>query len=154
MQKQDIAKRDGFSGWLDFHAFVAARAAGRAAWAVCAPPNNPGVYIFATVPLPRSRGISDIFYIGKADNLRNRIGKHLYRVARSAQSPEYGWVGSERSPEQGVATLVEQAQPIELGWIVTPTIEDALRTEHELLGAYRDEHDELPPNNRIGGTTR
>ena len=153
MQKSEILRFERFSGWFDFATFVAAKEAGRKHWALFAPPSSPGVYFFATDLASRLRGESDIYYIGRAkQNLRGRIGKYLYRVNRSAERERYaGWVGSERSPEQGIASLVEHCQPVEIGWIVTETGDVALRIEAELLTAYENEHGQLPPNNRIGG---
>ena len=37
------------------------------------------------------------------------------------------------------------------GWLVTETKEAASEMEAKLLAAYRSEHGQLPPNNRIGG---
>jgi hypothetical protein len=108
------------------------------------------VYIFATEPAARHEGESDIFYIGKANSLRDWVGKHLYRVRRSAQRDVYSWVGPERSPEQGIASLVDEGSLVEIGWFVTDTAESALRREAELLRAYTSEHGQLPPNNRRG----
>jgi excinuclease UvrABC nuclease subunit len=151
VHKSDVLDFDQFSGWLDFKGFVTAKQAGRTEWAQLAPPRSPGVYFFATTLAPRARGNSDIFYIGKADNLRNRIGKYLYRVRRSAEREQYGgYVGSLRSAEQGIASLVEQGLPVEIGWVATEK-DAAIALESKLLAAYRSEHGQLPPNNRIGG---
>lgn len=152
MQKSDVIDLDEFSGWFDFKDFVAAKQAGRAEWAQLAPPRRPGVYFFATLSAPRARGNSDIFYIGRADDLRARIGKYLYRVKRSAEAERYGgYIGSPRSAEQGTALLVEQGLPVEIGWLLTETKEAAVAIEARLLAAYTNEHGQLPPNNRIGG---
>jgi len=137
VQKSEILRFERFSGWFDFATFVAAKEAGRKHWALFAPPSSPGVYFFATDLASRLRGESDIYSIGKAHSLRKRIGKHIYRVRRSAQS------------DQGIASLVERGLPIDIGWVVTETIEGALSLEKKLLEAYRNEHGELPPNNRI-----
>jgi hypothetical protein len=118
VHKSDVLDFGQFSGWFDFKDFVTAKQAGRTEWAQVAPPRSPGVYVFATSSASRARGNSDIFYIGKADNLRDRIGKYLYRVKRSAERD---------------------------------TKEAAIAMEAWLLAAYRSEHGQLPPNNRIGG---
>jgi len=152
VQKSDVLDFQGFSGWLDFTRLVDAKEAGRKPWAQLAPPQAPGVYFFATSLSPRTHGESEIFYIGKANNLRARLGKYLYRVKRSAEPGLYdGFVGALRSPEQGVASLVEQGSSVEIGWLVTETKEAASQMEAKLLAAYSSEHGQLPPNNRIGG---
>jgi hypothetical protein len=89
VQKSDILDFGRFSGWFDFTRFVEAKGAGRAEWAQVAPPRNPGVYVFATSSVPQTHADSEIFYIGKADNLRDRIGKYLYRVRRSAEPDHF-----------------------------------------------------------------
>jgi excinuclease UvrABC nuclease subunit len=115
---------------------------------------KPGVYIFATALMSVTKGRSDIYYIGKTNNLRVRVGKHLYRVKRSSEPLKYGgWVGPEVAPEQGIARLVEQGRFVELGWVVTSSVDAALQSEASLLRAYEDEHRQLPPNNRIGGAS-
>jgi hypothetical protein len=152
MQRSDIERLDQFFGWFDFTTFVAAKRAGAAEWAKVAPPRSPGVYFFATASAPRARGESDIYYIGRADpSLRDRIGKYLYRVKRSAERERYGWVGNPNAPEQGIASLVEEGRPVEIGWLVTANEDAAAQTESEFLERYRDEHGEYPPNNRRGG---
>jgi hypothetical protein len=78
MDKSDLAQLEGFSGWFDFRTFVDAKEAGRTQWAQVGPPTDPGVYVFATEPKNLSKGKSEIYYIGKANNLRTRIGKHLF----------------------------------------------------------------------------
>jgi hypothetical protein len=152
VQKSDILDFERFSGWFDFIRFVEAKGAGRGEWARVAPPRYPGVYVFVTSSVPQTHADSDIFYIGRANNLRDRIGKYLYRVRRSAEPERYaGYVGSPRSAEQGIASLVEQGLSVEVGWLVTETKEAASEMEAKLLAAYRSEHGQLPPNNRIGG---
>jgi GIY-YIG catalytic domain-containing protein len=152
VQKSDILDFGRFSGWFDVAGFVDAKGAGRAEWARVAPPRCPGVYVFATSSIPQTHADSDIFYIGKADSLRDRIGKYLYRVRRSGEPEQYGgYVGSPRSAEQGITSLVEQGLSVEIGWLVTETKEAASEMEAKLLATYRSEHGQLPPNNRIGG---
>ena len=71
-------------------------------------------------------------------------------MKRSRTADAYGGcVGSERSAEQGIARLVEEGQLVEIGWTVSPSSDAALQTEAALLQAYKDEHNQLPPNNRI-----
>jgi hypothetical protein len=153
VRKSDIARLDGFSGWLEISRLLATRNSSRRGWANVAPPASPGVYFFAATPVTLTKGTSGIHYIGKADQLRKRLGLYLYTINRWLEGTE--WVAPERSPQFRIARrYIEDGVAFEVGWLVTRSEEDAERREAQLLHSFVDEHGGLPPLNWRPGSSR
>jgi len=97
-----------------------------------ATPPQPGVYVIRTAggtPFGRLRGQSDILYIGRSKNLKNRIKSYL--------------LPGDRKTALRVAQMAER-YGMEVAWRLD---DSPSHGELLLLRQYWSDHDELPPLN-------
>lgn len=133
MRSDDLGMRR-FSTW---RAFALATEANLLA----ALPTVRGVYVVRfPVPQARLRGASDIAYIGKAANrngVRGRVRQYFHP----------GWL---QPTNLDMKARLLDSMALELAYVTTAGVAEAVDLESELLIAFASEHGERPPFNRQG----
>jgi hypothetical protein len=122
---------EGFARWIPWNKTK------RTFW-----PKQPGGYVFRVAPLGTPIGrvnkTSDIIYVGstpKGGTIRGRLGKHL--LSHKDQKG-VGWQIDKVSKAVG---------PLEVGWKIFSTADQAANYESEILWRYQEDHIELSPLN-------
>ncbi|WP_374113575.1 GIY-YIG nuclease family protein [Microbacterium sp. zg.B48] len=106
-------------------------------------PDGPGVYAWFRD--------GDCVYLGKASNLRSRLGTHLGTSLDLSRSTVRSWVAvrelnltrehTRRRPtvmtDEQVAIVTEWIRSCDLSWVTSASSEEAASLEAKLLAAWR-----------------
>lgn len=133
MNTQEL-ETEGFRAWHKFNRRT------KAELLDCAPLSFGAYIIRALAPVKRSRGESDIVYVGSACNqrgLRGRIEQFF--------SP-----GQEQLTNKRILELIGESDDYEVGWVQTRTTSEAVDFKQHLMGRYCADHGERPPENLRG----
>ncbi len=126
-------KAHGISNWLAFSHLVERQL-------LSALPTSPGVYVVRLPrPEPKRSGVSDIAYIGRAEN-QNGVRGRVRQYFHPGPTQSTNIAMQQRICAPGCA--------LQLGFGVTDTGATARRLESDLLLKFERDHGELPPYNR------
>ena len=107
-------------------------------------PRSQGTYILRLAggkSFGRLSGVSDILYIGSTIN---KLDERVYQMIHP---------GPTQSTNKRITRLIQKYQ-IEISWCtLLPNSLTPRKFEKCLLGDYEQDHDELPPLNRVTGST-
>ena len=124
----------GLSAWENF-------CPGNKVWLMGRVSNSFGVYVIRrNVVFQRTRGASDIVYVGSATNKRGLKG----RIS------QYFSPGPTQSTNKRILALVSDSQHHQIAWVETETKARAVALEQELIDRYVTDHGQRPPENLKG----
>ena len=115
---------EGFHDWVPFSADAEGRVLEQM-------PLERGVFVVRrTTPCNRSRGASDLIYIGVGANQQGDLRMRIQQIYHP---------GHNQTLNQRLNDLME-SNDFQLGFAITPDREEAEALKRRLLERYRDEH--------------